>query len=189
MHDPQEHLATSLKAVRKQRKLSLDALAALTGVSKAMLGQIERGESSPTVQTLWRIATGLGISLSHFIEPQPPGPREVVMRNSDDIRQHPAGAGLQVAALFPYDPHFGFEWLELTFLPGYDKISEPHETGVTEFVSVIEGEMEFLADGIWHAVKTGQSIRFPADQEHGYRNHTDRPARIITVNYYGQRDL
>lgn len=59
-------IANQLKNLRKSRGLSLDATAQLTGVSKAMLGQIERGESSPTIATLWKIASGLEASFSAF---------------------------------------------------------------------------------------------------------------------------
>ena len=48
-------IGEKLKAIRKEMNLSLDTAAKLTGVSKAMLGQIERGESTPTVLTLWKI--------------------------------------------------------------------------------------------------------------------------------------
>ena len=60
-------IAQHLQSVRKGRGLSLDKTAKLTGVSKAMLGQIERGESSPTIATLWKIATGLECSFSSFL--------------------------------------------------------------------------------------------------------------------------
>ena len=61
-------VAAHLKAIRSQRKLSLDDVAKLTGVSKAMLGQIEREESSPTIAKLWQIATGLETSFSAFLD-------------------------------------------------------------------------------------------------------------------------
>ena len=59
-------LGERLKAIRKSRMLTLDEAASLTGVSKPMLGQIERGQSSPTINTLWKISTGLKIPLSFF---------------------------------------------------------------------------------------------------------------------------
>lgn len=64
-----QHLAATLKSLRQQRGWSLSRLAEETGVSKAMLGQIERNESSPTVATLWKIATGLNVPFSAFIVP------------------------------------------------------------------------------------------------------------------------
>lgn len=68
--DITQHLATTLKALRLARGWSLSKLAEETGVSKAMLGQIERNESSPTVSTLWKIATGLNVPFSAFITPE-----------------------------------------------------------------------------------------------------------------------
>ncbi len=59
-------IGEKLKSIRMARALSLDDAAALTGVSKPMLGQIERGQSVPTVTTLWKIATGLKTPLSAF---------------------------------------------------------------------------------------------------------------------------
>lgn len=47
-------ISENLRQIRKEKKLSLDSMAEQTGVSKSMLGQIERGESSPTVATLWK---------------------------------------------------------------------------------------------------------------------------------------
>lgn len=58
-------LANNLKLLREQRKLSLDKVAEMTGISKTMLGQIERGESSPSITTVWKIANGLKLSLHH----------------------------------------------------------------------------------------------------------------------------
>lgn len=61
-------IGSKLKEIRNKRELSLDEAAKLTGVSKAMLGQIERGQSNPTVSTLWKISTGLKVSFSFFID-------------------------------------------------------------------------------------------------------------------------
>lgn len=65
------HIAKHIKALRQHKGLSLDATAKATGVSKAMLGQIEREESSPTIATLWKIASGLDTSFSAFLPLKP----------------------------------------------------------------------------------------------------------------------
>ena len=57
--NPVKDIGPKLKKVRFDRGLTLDNVAEMTGVSKTMLGQIERGESSPTVATLWKLAGGL----------------------------------------------------------------------------------------------------------------------------------
>lgn len=79
------YLATTLRTLRHQRGWSLSRLAEISGVSKAMLGQIERNESSPTVATLWKIATGLNVPFSVFISP----PQAI----SSDLRSPAASDG------------------------------------------------------------------------------------------------
>lgn len=60
------NIGKHLKNIRQNRELSLDEAAEMTSVSKPMLGQIERGQSSPTITTLWKIATGLKVLCHHF---------------------------------------------------------------------------------------------------------------------------
>lgn len=67
MNDLTAIIANNLAEIRHQRKLSLDKLSELSGVSKALLGQIERSESNPTVNTLWKIASGLQIPFNRLI--------------------------------------------------------------------------------------------------------------------------
>ncbi|MBR9859085.1 MAG: helix-turn-helix domain-containing protein [Gammaproteobacteria bacterium] len=184
MLEPNQYLAISLRAQRQQRGWSLDRCAAETGVSKAMLGQIERGESSPTVATLWKIAGGFNTSLSTFLEPTPESDTGPLYRQPDNLRQQPAGDGMLVAPLFPFEARFGFEMLELTLLPGYERRSEPHESGVIEHVIVQRGEMELLLEGQWQPLAPGAAVRFNADQPHGYRNQGETPAVFYNLIHY-----
>ncbi|WP_153116473.1 helix-turn-helix domain-containing protein [Rhodocyclus tenuis] len=171
--DPQalnRHLAAQLRALRCARNWSLDRAASETGVSKAMLGQIERGESSPTVATLWKIASGLQCPLSAFLVAPPTQSDAALFRSADALREKPASDDMLVAPLFPYEPRFAFEWLELTLLPGYVRHSEAHAAGVTEHVLLISGSMEVLVDGDWLLLREGEAVRFAGDRAHGYRN-------------------
>ncbi|MCT7656590.1 XRE family transcriptional regulator [Oceanimonas sp. NS1] len=184
MKELNQHLAATLKRLRAEQGWSLDRCAQATGVSKAMLGQIERGESSPTVATLWKIAGGFNTSLSTFLEPVPePGPGPL-FRQPDRLRQQPAGDGMLVAPLFPFETRFGFEMMELTLLPGYQRQSDPHEPGVIEHVIVRQGELELLLEGHWQALAPGAAVRFNADQPHGYRNRSDSPVVFYNLIHY-----
>lgn len=176
-------LGDTLRALRKTRGWSLDQTAAATGVSKAMLGQIERGESSPTVATLWKLAGGLHVSLSQLLDP-PPTPPDTLLRDAASLRRQPASDAMLVAPLFPYDPQVGFEVFELTLLPGYARRSEPHAAGVIEYVLVTMGVMEVWLDGAWRPLSSGQALRFAADREHGYRNPGDAPTVFHNVIHY-----
>ncbi|WP_417068494.1 helix-turn-helix domain-containing protein [Niveibacterium terrae] len=185
--DPQDvvrHLAGQLKALRSSRGWSLDATALATGVSKAMLGQIERGESSPTIATLWKIAKGFACPLSVFLSSAPQPSTELVFRSATELRAKPARDDMLVAPLFPYDPRFAFELLELSLLPGYVRHSDAHATGVTEHVIVLSGEMEVLIDDTWHRLGKGDAVRFAADRPHGYRNLSKASAVCHNLIHY-----
>ena len=177
-------LATRLRELRKQRGWSLERAALQTGVSKAMLGQIERGESSPTVATLWKIAGGFTCSLTSFLVDPVVGSGESLVRNAAAARTKPGGDDMLVAPLFAYDPRFSFELLELTLLPGYVRYSEPHAAGVAEHVIVLQGCMDVMLAGQWKSLAPGDAVRFDADQPHGYRNLGDTAAVFLNLIHY-----
>ena len=102
MNEPLSAIGERLKSIRVNRNLSLDETSKLTGVSKPMLGQIERGQSVPTITTLWKIATGLKSPLSSFLEEQQPEytvvdieKNEIMLEDDGRMRANP---------LFTYDP-------------------------------------------------------------------------------------
>lgn len=181
-----EHLGSSLKKVRSDLGWSLDRASKETHVSKAMLGQIERGESSPTISTLWKIATGFNVPLTSLLEPLPEEHKNAVtlLRDADELRQELADDGMLIAQTFPHDPQVSFEYFEMTLPPGYKRLSEPHSPGVIEYITVVEGSMEVLSEGQWHRLKERQSIRFNGDLPHGYRNPGGRPVVSLSVIYY-----
>ena len=180
-------LGDTLRALRKARGWSLDHTAAATGVSKAMLGQIERGESSPTVATLWKLAGGLQLSLSQLLEPSlapaaPPRPPE--RRDAHALRRQPASDAMLVAPLFPYDPAVGFGLFELTLPPGYQRLADAHVAGVSEYVLVIAGCLDLWLNGNWQPLSAGQALRFAADQAHGYRISGSTPTVFHNLIHY-----
>ena len=68
MNQLDKNIAVNLKRIRKSRNMSLDMLAEKTGVSKSMLGQIERGESNPTVATIAKIVDGIRVTFEELIQ-------------------------------------------------------------------------------------------------------------------------
>lgn len=173
-----------LKSIRSERGWSLDQTAARTGVSKAMLGQIERRESTPTVATLWKIATGLGVPMTALLEADRGDDDVLLLRDAADLRVRPSQEGMQRALIFPYEARFGFELYELTFAPGFESISDPHDIGVVEHITVQHGEVELLVEEEWRPLRQGQSLRFPADRRHGYRNRTGEEAVVMDLIHY-----
>lgn len=186
MNNPNQHLAKMLKYYRHQRSWSLDKTAQETGVSKAMLGQIEREESSPTVAILWKIATGMQLSLSQLLEPTDVGgdDQAPIFRQASALRSQPTTDNMLIAPLFPFDPQLKFEIFELTLLGGFEKRSQAHALGVIEHIIVISGSMDVFIDDQWQRVSVDEGVRFAADKTHGYRNLSDLPAVFHNIIYY-----
>ena len=169
------YLATTLKALRQQREWSLSRLAEATGVSKAMLGQIERNDSSPTVSTLWKIATGLNVPFSTFISP----PEAEDLPTFDPQQQ-----AMVITPLFPWDPQLRFDHFSILMAPGALSESTPHETGVIEHVVVIQGTLDMCIAGEWRTLKSGEGVRFAGDAAHAYRNSSDQTVHFHSLIHY-----
>lgn len=163
-----QQLGNRLRELRQGRGWSLDQAAEATQVSKAMLGQIERGESSPTLATLWKIATGFRVSFTWLVSGLSFNPG--LLEKGERLQHLSTAQDLELVVRFPFDPVVGFEWVELTLAPGAQSMSDAHEPGVTEHLLVIQGVLELQLDGQWHRYETGDTVRFDANQPHGYRN-------------------
>lgn len=179
-----KHISLTLKALRRERGWSLDRAAEETGVSKAMLGQIEREESSPTIATLWKIASGFHTSFSSFIEEIQADLDQPIYRTGQTQHLHPRDEKIRVMPLFPFDSHLHFEIFTIELLPGCEHLSPPHEKGVIEHIIVTEGKMEVLVNGVWKALAKGEGLRFDAHQAHGYRNQGSELACIHDIIHY-----
>lgn len=170
-----QHLAATLKMQRQQRGWSLSKLAEETGVSKAMLGQIERNESSPTVATLWKIATGLNVPFSVFITPPEPG---------DELAFDPQQQAMVITPVFPWDEQLCFDHFSITLAPGAVSESTPHEKGVIEHVVVISGTLDMWVKGVWQSLAPDEGLRFAGDLAHAYRNSGEQTAHFHSIIHY-----
>ncbi len=175
-------IGKKLKSIRMARTLSLDDTAALTGVSKPMLGQIERGQSVPTVTTLWKIATGLKTPLSAFLEePQTEyavtGPDEanVVLGDGGKMRAYP---------LFTYDPVRSVETFYIEFDPECRHSSDKHDEGVEEHIFVLRGTLRLVLGDRPVEVSERQAVRFRADIPHAYQNATGDRCEVYNTIFY-----
>lgn len=185
MQELTRHIGSQLKAVRSERGWSLSQTAEHTGVSKAMLGQIERGESSPTVATLWKIASGLNVSFSEFLE-TPPAQSAALHRHGLLTTFDSATSGMRVVPLFPYDATLRMDMFVIDLEPGGCSESTPHEAGVIEHVIVIGGELTLTVDGVTRLLRAGEALRFAADCPHGYRNDSGHSVRFHDLIHYPQ---
>ncbi|WP_170379354.1 helix-turn-helix domain-containing protein [Ruegeria atlantica] len=178
-----DDITLKLRDVRAASGLSLSKVAEMTGVSKAMLGQIERGESSPTIATLWKIAKGFQLPLSALI-----GTAALRDTTTPDVFRTVTFPGsIEVKIVFPFDPALRAETFHVELAPNQSHESAAHATGVTEEVFVLNGALEILRDGKWVALEAGQGLRFAADLPHGYRAG-DQGAVFLNMHHYAQLD-
>ncbi|MFA9380634.1 MAG: helix-turn-helix domain-containing protein [Acetanaerobacterium sp.] len=177
-------VANNLRAIRDEKRLSLDGAAKLTGVSKSMLGQIERGEVNPTITVLWKIANGFKISFSSIIE-QPLSQAEII--RSGDIAPLVEDNGNFINyPVFPFDESRRFEYYRIEIKPRGSFASSPHLGGTEEFITVFTGSVAISFGGQEHVLQKGDSIRFKADVDHGYRNDGDAPTELSMIIYYAK---
>lgn len=178
------NIGRNLHRIRKQRGLSLDKAAEITGVSKGMLGQIERGESNPTVTTLWKIAGGLKVSFTAFMAEETPA--VALVRRQESKPLIAAAGNYQVFPLFLFDRQKCFEIFNVELAPGCVHQAEAHNPGVEEYVLVSIGTLEISLEEEIYRVKAGDAIRFPGDRPHTYCNNTGDLARAVNIIYYSQ---
>ncbi|TEW53958.1 XRE family transcriptional regulator [Psychromonas sp. RZ22] len=169
-------VATQLKKARSEKGWSLDLASQHCGVSKAMLGQIERGESSPTIAKLWKIATGFSLPLSDFL-----GYENKQNLNAKGFDENQS---ICIETVFEFDKNTAMEVFDLCLAVGHEQYSEAHQTGVIEHIVVLSGSMQYLLGSEWKTLQVGDKAKFVADQAHAYRNIGDVPLRFFNIIYY-----
>lgn len=182
MNDLTPIIGSNLAQLRRQKGLTLDKLADLSGVSKAMIGQIERGESNPTVNTLWKIAAGLHVAFGKLIDARKPMAELVRLSELSPIKDDEDGMSLFL--LFSFDQDKRFEIFSVSLAPQCTHLSDPHEAGSDEYTLLTEGTLEITVGPEIHRLTQGDAIRFQADKPHTYRNPTDNIARFQSILYY-----
>lgn len=175
-------IGSNLKSIREQKGLSLEQTAKKTAVSKPMLGQIERGTSNPTVSTLWKIATGLGVSFSSFLRTNNQNVQQIKKTEVDPLIEK-EGKFL-VYSIFPMSEGKPYELFSIELLPGCHYESTAHSLGVEEQVWVDKGTLKMIIDDETFSIHEQEGIRFHADHPHVYVNSSDKTCIATLVIYY-----
>jgi transcriptional regulator with XRE-family HTH domain len=185
---PAPLLGPRLKAIRRTRNLSLDDLAALSGVSKSMLSQVERGQANPTFATLWSLTTALDLELPELIGLQSsvshPGIELMAGGFTPEIRTDDGLCTLRI--LSPTDSAGQIEWYDLALQPGGALVSSAHARGAREHLTVREGVLQVASGGDSVEVNQDATARYAADVPHAIRNLGRQTARALLVVAHGR---
>jgi transcriptional regulator with XRE-family HTH domain len=186
----QNGVGPRVRALREAMDLSLRDLAERSGVSAPMLSQVERGETSPTLQVATRIAAGLELRLSQLLRLDEDGAVTIVRQA--ERRQGPlAVAGHSYEILTPPLPGQRAELSRHTLAPGAvtGRPDDPpmHEAGSRETALVESGRVVLHCDGRRHELLAGDCVTFDADLNHHFENPGPDQAVLLAVLSAGLR--
>jgi transcriptional regulator with XRE-family HTH domain len=177
-----------VRALREAMDLTLRDLAERSGVSAPMLSQVERGETSPTLQVAARIAAGLDLRLSQLLRLDEDGMVTIVRR---DERRRGGADGHGYEVLTPPLPGQRAEVSRHTLAPGAvtGGPGDPpmHEPGSRETAVVERGPVALHVDGARHELRTGDTVTFDADLPHHFENPGKEEAVLLAVVSAGLR--
>ena len=177
-----------VKALREAEGLSLRDLAERSGVSAPMLSQVERGETSPTLQVASRIASGLQLRLSQLLRLDEQGTVTIV--HPGERRAGGAG-GHRYEILTPPLPGQRAEVSRHVLAPGAATggPGDPpmHEPGARETAIVERGALRLLIDGAEHVLGPGDCVTFDADLPHHFENDGKEEAVLLAIVSAGLR--
>jgi transcriptional regulator with XRE-family HTH domain len=173
--------ARSLKTIRQQKKLSLQELANLSGVSKSMLSKIERYEKNPTLQVAADIANALGVTLSYMLDEKQYN-SVILTKKEDRIIYRDDLSGFQREQLSPTFDNYGIEFI-LYKIPPHQKspIFRPHKAGINEYLTVTQGKLLIILDNNEYLLEHGDSIYFEANVKHQFINAGEEECHYYLV--------
>ena len=159
-------LPARLKEARTTQGLSLDAIAKLSGVSRSMVSQIERGESSPTIATLWNLTKALQVDFAGLLDGEAEADHVEVLRVDEAPTIDNMGEGCRIRILSPPEEAGQHELYEIRFNNGGYLDSQPHSRGARELVTVIGGEVKVTSGDSAAMLAKGDTARYAADVSH-----------------------
>lgn len=183
--DVHTRIAQRVHELRTAQALSLEALAARTGVSRSMISLIERGESSPTAVLLERLASGLGVPLASLFE-GPAAQRALagpVARHAEQPTWRDPASGYVRRNVSPPGIDSPIQIVEVDFPSGARVAYETGARGVRVFqqVWVLEGAIDVTVGDDTHALKQGDCLAHRLDRPTAFHNPTRKPARYAVV--------
>ncbi|BDG04559.1 helix-turn-helix domain-containing protein [Anaeromyxobacter oryzae] len=173
----------NLRRLRGQRGLSLEKLSKVSGVSRAMLGQIELGQSAPTINVLWKISSALGVPFSALISARASGGLHILRGEQAKVLSSHDGS-FSSRALFPFDEPRRVEFYELRLAPGGVEKADAHNPGTIENLVVAQGAVEIEVGNRKEQLGAGDAIVFEADAPHVYRSRADGESVMYLVMTY-----
>lgn len=164
-------LGHRIKTLRAQAQLSLEDLSRKSGVSRAMLSKVERGEKSPTLPIIVRIAQGFGLSLSALLGAEPDEAEVAVIRASERLSYRDPETGFERWVLSPAHLDNGVEVVLHRLPPGRTTgVLPPYSVPTEKYIAVSEGQLTVYVNKKPHVLKAGDSMYFEVKSPYRFAN-------------------
>jgi transcriptional regulator with XRE-family HTH domain len=178
-------IGPKLRQYRLKENMTLADLQDLTGISKSMLSQIERGSVNPTFARVWRLTRSLGIGVGDLLGEVRTGldaPHIYEHRKSYSTPAITSADGLCITRILsPIRQALPVEWYEMVLKPGGSLRANAHGNGSWEHQTVIAGRVIIEIGDSEVLLEQGDTLRYSAEQPHGIRNAGDTEARVMLV--------
>lgn len=175
-------IGSNIQTIRKHHNLTLDMLSEKSGVSKAMLSQIESDKVNPTVATVWKIAQGLAVDINTLLQGSNEPVRKFTVTRSRNVTTLDTDEeGLHIKVLSPITMVEDLEMYLLTFKPGGALHSSPHFPQTEEFLTIFEGRVRVAAGDNVTDLEPGDFISYHCDVDHSIENLSDKRAVLHMV--------
>ncbi len=181
-------IGKNVKKERQHQQLSLDALSAASGVSKAMLSQIESDKVNPTIATMWKIAHALKVDFNVLLKGEGDKVRKFSINRKEDITTlDTIEEGVYIKVLSPIAMSEDLELYTLSFKSGAVLSSIPHYPETEEYLTVLDGKVKVTAGKKSTVLNEGDVLLYQCDIEHIIENLSDKDSRIYMVVRFARK--
>ncbi len=175
-------IAINLKELRMERNLTLGQLSKISGISKAVLSEIEKGNSNPTINTIWKISNGLNVPYTKLMEGVEK--ESTVVRKSEPTVQTGETEHYRVYCYFRNTPVRNFELFYVELDGNSSNATIGHSEMAQEYVYIIQGELVLRTELGEQTLRAGDALVFDSSISHTYINRQDTLLSFLVINYY-----
>ena len=174
-------LGRTIQRLRKAYNLSLSELSEQSGVAKSIISQIERNETNPTLATVWRLSQALDMSIDRFMAATDDEPFVEHLTRADTPILLSEDGKCRLTITGWIKTVEWLQWFDFVAGPGGELISDGHQRGSVECLSVLAGELQVECGDVIETARAGETLRYRCDRRHVIRNLTGEPAHATMV--------
>lgn len=177
----EQSVGEAVRRLRESQRISVRAFAAKAGFSPSFISQVEKGQASPSINSLERVASCLGVTLGQFFNALEP--RDEPVTRASDRRQLRSGwSKAKIESLGTSGSGTAIEPILVTLAAGGSSGKTPYALPYEEFNFMLDGELTLTIDAEEYILTRGDSAIIPADRPRRLHNHGTKPGCIIIVS-------